>query len=411
MRNAARWRLVLLMSTLSGILVSVSIRLVYKIGPHDTTTPVVVPTPAIITIEKPDETRLLAERKRPPLYGNLTCPFEWAKFSCFHQGRTAQAERGYELALRAAWHNDPELRAVLDELVAAWTAAPSASTTEPPKKLLLVGDSTMRQVFIALGCWFWRNNEIIDHYVDWATEWQCLDVPNCVTSGKHSGFNVGHFTLGNSNAKFNNHDAADRPQSSIPPPRLQVFFLPISGDVRFRQADIISRWQQELAATRHMTFSLQPYAPVYNLTHHDTIVYNIGLHVGNRHSIYRILDQFGRALLSQGPPADRPKLVYMNTFTQHFPTATGRFAGSMKHLPQDKYSCTEKVASNPLLDMETDRIRAGVNVDQLFRPMDEELGLHHVGGNDCTHYCMPGPPDVFAVRLLTMLHVESFFQR
>jgi hypothetical protein len=181
--------------------------------------------------------------------------------------------------------------------------------------------------------------------------------------------------------------------------------------VRFRQADIISRWQQELEVTRHITFSLQPYAPVYNLTQHDTIVYNIGLHVGNRNSIYRTLDQFGRALLSQGPPTDRPKLVYMNTFTQHFPTATGRFAGSMKHLPQDKYHCTEKVTTNPLLDTETDRIRAGVNVDQLFRPTDEELGMHHVGGNDCTHYCMPGPPDVFAVRLLTMLHAESFFHR
>jgi hypothetical protein len=99
---------------------------------------------------------------------------------------------------------------------------------------------------------------------------------------------------------------------------------------------------------------------VFQLTKDDTIVYSIGLHVGNRNSIYNTLDKFGRALLSQ--ERDRPKLVYMNTITQHFPTATGRFAGHMIHLPPDQFSCTANVSTNPLLDTELVRLQASVNV-------------------------------------------------
>jgi hypothetical protein len=363
-----------------GILISVGDRLARShgmIGPDEN----IVSSTTIKSEE--------VQRVEPP-YGNLTCPFEWAKFSCFHQDRLSQGKRGHELALQAWRQHEPLLRTWLAAL-----PAPSVPTELP--KLLLVGDSTMRQVFIALGCYFWRRNELRDYFVDWATDWLCQDIPNCVVSGNHSGFNVGHFTVGATTSNNNNNTIEQ-------PPKLQVFFLPIAGNALFRQADIVSKWGKELESTHQITFSLQPAeARVYQLTKDDTIVYSIGLHVGNRNSIYNTLDKFGRALLSQGP--DRPKLVYMNTITQHFPTATGRFAARMIHLPLDQFSCTANVSTNPLLDTELVRIRASVNADLVFRPTDEEMGLHHVGGNDCTHYCMPGPPDVFALRLIKMLYL------
>jgi hypothetical protein len=370
----------------SGILISVGDRLARSHG-------MIGPDENIVssTARKSEEVQWV----EPP-YGNLTCPFEWAKFSCFHQNRLPQGKRGHELALQAWRQHEPQLRTWLAAL-----PAPSVPTELP--KLLLVGDSTMRQVFIALGCYFWRRNELRDYSVDWATDWLCQDIPNCVVSGNHSGFNVGHFTVGattnNNNNNNNNNNTIEQP------PKLQVFFLPIAGNALFRQADIVSKWEKELEATHQITFSLQPAARVYQLTKDDTIVYSIGLHVGNRNSIYNTLDKFGRALLSKGP--DRPKLVYMNTITQHFPTATGRFAARMIHLPPDQFSCTANVSTNPLLGTELTRIRASVNVDLVFRPTDEEMGLHHVGGNDCTHYCMPGPPDVFALRLIHMLFLAA----
>ena len=32
-----------------------------------------------------------SDKAPPPLYYNLSCPFEWSKYSCAHQGATAKA--------------------------------------------------------------------------------------------------------------------------------------------------------------------------------------------------------------------------------------------------------------------------------------------------------------------------------
>jgi hypothetical protein len=360
------------------------------------------------------------------LYGNLSCPFEWSKFSCLHQGRLAQAERSQALVLET-WRRqklallDPTTRPPLLPAARAPTPTTTEAATTPtrvvlPKKkkslLLLVGDSTMRQVFVALGCFFWQRQEIRDYNVEWEqVSWPCHGTPHCIERGNHSGFNTGHFTtvFGTLSSSSSTNGAVD--QQHHQQHQLQVFFVPIGGSSRYLQPDIVAKWNREWAATGHLTFSLQQTPQVYNLTNDDTIVYNIGLHVPNRTDIYRTFDEFGRNLLTRGPPQEhndhhRPTLVYMNTITQHFPTPDGRFVEHLIHtmrLADPSNSCTANVATNPLLDTERSMIRAGVNADWILSPNDEELGLYHVGGIDCTHYCMPGPPDVFAHRLLQTL--------
>ena len=44
-------------------------------------------------------------------------------------------------------------------------------------------------------------------------------------------------------------------------------------------------------------------------------------------------------------------------------------------------------------------------MDLIFDYDDLVLGNHHIdmGGKDCTHYCMQGPPDVVASRLVQVL--------
>ena len=72
----------------------------------------------------------------PQLYSNLSCPFEWGKYSCYHQGRIQQARASYEHASR---HISNRSRGPCEY-------------KGLPKNIVLVGDSTMRQVFVALGC-------------------------------------------------------------------------------------------------------------------------------------------------------------------------------------------------------------------------------------------------------------------
>ena len=33
---------------------------------------------------------------------------------------------------------------------------------------------------------------------------------------------------------------------------------------------------------------------------------------------------------------------------------------------------------------------------EYFEYKDLNYGAYHVGGKDCSHYCMPGPPDLVA---------------
>ena len=66
--------------------------------------------------------------------------------------------------------------------------------------------------------------------------------------------------------------------------------------------------------------------------------------------------------------------------------------------------CIDRVDANPRAELEKSLLKPGDNVDVLLDYDDLNLGIMHVHrGNDCTHYCMPGVPDVVAARLLKEL--------
>lgn len=67
------------------------------------------------------------------------------------------------------------------------------------------------------------------------------------------------------------------------------------------------------------------------------------------------------------------------------------------------YKCTSNVTVNPRRAQEEKLFEVGVHVDYMFHPYDEASGAYHVGGKDCTHYCMPGIPDLTAMRLVREL--------
>jgi hypothetical protein len=69
-------------------------------------------------------------------------------------------------------------------------------------------------------------------------------------------------------------------------------------------------------------------------------------------------------------------------------------------MDEEKSKCVERVALNPRAALEKRILKAGYNVDVLLDWADLELGALHVQKGDCAHYCMPGPADLVAARLL-----------
>ena len=90
------------------------------------------------------------------LYYNLSCPFEWSKYSCVHQGQEDRAMAAQDYALHhMLWQHGDSFG--------------SRQHSQKRRRLLMVGDSTMRQLFIALGCRFWLMENAIEEYkLDWA---------------------------------------------------------------------------------------------------------------------------------------------------------------------------------------------------------------------------------------------------
>ena len=117
-----------------------------------------------------------AGRSVPP-YWNLSCPLEWSKYSCVHQG----AEHA-EAAAR--------LEFVPTGCVLPSNAAQLAKALPRGRRIVFLGDSMLRQVFISLGCLL-PADAIERIEADWPQKasWPCHGTRNCVPKGIHSGFN------------------------------------------------------------------------------------------------------------------------------------------------------------------------------------------------------------------------------
>ena len=121
---------------------------------------------------------------KPQLYYNLSCPFEWSKYSCIHQDNMIKANLSLNYYLKM--HNI-DINQLLNKSLRN-------------RRIFLVGDSLMRQIFIAIGCL--SISSIKSYDIDWMSTWPCHNMTNCIESNEHSGFNLGRIKFENGNEVY-----------------------------------------------------------------------------------------------------------------------------------------------------------------------------------------------------------------
>jgi hypothetical protein len=136
--------------------------------------------------------------------------------------------------------------------------------------------------------------------------------------------------------------------------------------------------------------------------HHSPYHTALGIHYQleeKRAHVNHFIDWVSKPLMMEDDERRRTRTIYVTTPTQHYNTNDGQWGTG--EMGKTETKCTDRVDSNPRAELEKELLKPGENVDVLFDYDDLNLGMMHVRtGNDCSHYCMPGVPDVVAARLM-----------
>jgi hypothetical protein len=285
-------------------------------------------------------------------YWNLSCPWEWSKYSCAHQHQSDKARASIQFVRdilngSASCSLDPFNGEAFVRLLQGRT-------------LVFFGDSLSRQHFISTACLLYssKNVKLEKDGIIWSSKWVCHGARNCISSGRHSGFLDGcvSFAVGDSacNVCFEEHKDA--------------------SDIR-----------QELEKIK-MKHNLS--------SHHDIVLANLGVHGSQIANV---------PWLISAAKAGAPIIIYRETSPQHFSSLSGEYTksigvnnckpsiGSLQRLQAKENS--ELVGRMPFLAINSWSAQAG------------ELKIGAGSGNvpDCQHWCMPGVPDVWSVQLFNYL--------
>uniref|UniRef100_A0A7S1WSH4 SGNH domain-containing protein n=1 Tax=Alexandrium catenella TaxID=2925 RepID=A0A7S1WSH4_ALECA len=296
------------------------------------------------------------------MYSNLSCPFEWSKYSCVHMGGNFQKQA--ELGAEYFGTHSGEIQDAF------------GSMPPPDSRTVMIGDSTLRQLFISIACL--SSPFLAESRVDWAEDhWPCHGSDNCISHGVQSGFNVGSLRYTNGH---------------------ELHYLPHSGTLHLGEGAIFARMRRELAVFGGAT--LGPNTALRSqcggrLSARDTVVAGVGIHDELVESTINDLSALGEAMRSL---PDQPRLLLVASLTQHFDTEDGTWRG-----PKASSACVPAEAQNPREVREAARLQPGKNIDEVISWGDAGLGAHHIGNGDCSHYCMPGVPDTVAARLFRRL--------
>lgn len=293
-------------------------------------------------------------------YCNLSCPFEWSKYSCVLQGQHDKAAQAREHVHRA-----------LDGLGDLRLPA--------GRRVVFVGDSQLRQVFIAIACALEASGSVAEKRMDWAstTAWPCHGYPACRSFDIHSGFAV---------ASLFTHDGSE------------IHFIPLAGTSlpwpsphTREQPGLLERWLEDGPRLKPgMTAMTTQYGERLDRGHaRDFLVLGVGIHFpANAKEMIRTVRRLAEVQLG------RAAVLYVPVVTSHFNTLDGLQGNGVA-----AQTCVASIRSNVRSEVELGLL-AGVPAVQVLAWGDSSLGLLHVGFGDCVHWCMPGPADVMGARVV-----------
>mmetsp|Transcript_21350 Transcript_21350/g.33015 ORF Transcript_21350/g.33015 Transcript_21350/m.33015 type:complete len:433 (+) Transcript_21350:1027-2325(+) len=311
-------------------------------------------------------------------YYNLSCPFEWYKYSCAFMQDNEFDEQITAASVQYYQQNLAEIQRAFDSVF-----NDQINPQQKPKRIFMTGDSLLRQVFISIACNAFSLNAVEQSEVQWREEWPCPEgIAKCaITGGVHSGFDA-------ASVRFTNG--------------MEIHYVPHGGfayDNRSQgESDVLQRMKRQVDDSGEIDFGTKTAFPPSGPM--DVLVYNVGAHftlMKSRNMLNSFVSNIAMPLM-RSKSEHRPKIVYVTTPTAHFNTTNGQYLS--RKMGDEQKQCVDRVARNPRAELEKRILKAGVSVDVLLDYDDLELGALHVQRGDCLHYCMPGAADLVAARLL-----------
>jgi hypothetical protein len=377
-------------------------------------------------------------------YINLSCPYEMSKFSCAYMITHDEKDGSCSDGSRAQETLDASTEYYLqnmDMIQSIFRLAEARGKEQGPRRIFFTGDSLMRQIFIAIACNAMsslpQGVDLIEHAVfPWKDAWPTNSIGPCLkTGGQHSGFDAASIRLTN---------------------KLEIHWVPHTGymDSNTAEHEVLERLRQDIIDHNgRITFGTKTAVPLPPDTHVDVLVYNngmisvkmfihsvlivavvacirfhlrpspltyhslltsflplpltlsLGIHhqlEETREKINYFINWISKPLMTGDYEGRRTRTIYVTTPTQHYNTQNGQW--QPEGMAKENKVCNDRVDANPRAELEKELLLPGENVNVLLDYDDFNLGVMHVQrGNDCSHYCMPGVPDVVAARLMKEL--------
>jgi hypothetical protein len=336
-------------------------------------------------------------------YWNLTCPLELSMFSGIHMNEDEYVHR--------AWAS----RDVAERAVAYFGIKDFHELHN--RRIIFIGDSLMRQVFISIGCLLW--NSVTDYTIPWFHRRQVrTQQPNTISNGPHSKFEEGRILLqGNIELiyhhgiggllelgeEYQTHENEtwikacylQQPFTGLAPKYLDWESINTRSDNQDGKSPMIDP-RTKVSSTNvkreRLTFGSQ-----------DVVLINASVHGTRSFNLQNIVDLFRCKQTQKVNKELWPHFYYIGTGPSHFPTKTGAFDKRLLDATEN-FKCIDKATfedpqveeTTVLKDLKNDLPLVGTDI----LPLQMESGYLHVGGKDCLHWMQPGMPDLLAADVL-----------
>ncbi|KAG7338581.1 GDSL/SGNH-like acyl-esterase family protein [Nitzschia inconspicua] len=329
-------------------------------------------------------------------YWNLECPLEMSMFSGIHMATPEYTNRAW--AARDFANNAVSFFAQQD-----WSDMET-------RKIVFVGDSLLRQVFISMACLAW--DRVDDYTIPWFQNRQVRQhQPNTVGKGPHSKFEEGRVLLRGNIELIYHHgiggllELGEEYHTEETETWIKACFLgkPFTGlvpkfidwaNVDAKGGDPRMLINTDNVERERLSFGSE-----------DIVLINASVHGGRKFNLQNI-QELMECRKTRGVDQNRklkqqwPDFYYILTGPSHFPTKTGAFDKRLLDAEKD-FECIQQSTYQDLQVEEKNKLNKYLPFigSDIFK-LQLDSGHLHVGGKDCLHWMQPGIPDLLAADVL-----------